>query len=73
MSHIFYKSGNSKDANMTDRYFSIAEDLMELSNLCADEEAVNILKNGSLKIFKLAESHGGIIKTADLEQKPDAK
>jgi len=53
-----------KDLNMNEKYFKIASDLMESSNLCADEEAANILKNGSLKIFELAKSQSSLIKTA---------
>jgi hypothetical protein len=58
---------------MVERYFKIASELMDISNMCADEEAANILKNGSLKIIQLAESHGGIIKRAEKESDSDAE
>ena len=54
---------------MTDRYFSKASELMELSNLCTHEEAASILMDASLKISELAESHGAIIKRAEEEIK----
>lgn len=72
MSHIYYGT-NIKDFNMIDRYFSAASELMDLANLCADENAANILKNGSLKISELAELHGGIIKRAEEDVEPAAE
>lgn len=58
---------------MTERYFKTASDLMDLANQCEDEEAINILKNGSLHIFELAQSHGGFIKTAKLNSETDSE
>lgn len=69
MSHICIEQNSIKDFNMVQKYFDAANDLMELSNLCADEEAINILKNGYLKIIELAESHGAIIKRAEDDTK----
>ena len=63
MRHIYYESEN-KDLNMSARYFKTANDIMDLANECADEEIINILKIGASKIFELAETHSGFIKTA---------
>ena len=49
---------------MVSKYFERAEELMELSNLCEDLEIANILKASAGKIFQLAQSHGGILKSA---------
>ena len=58
---------------MVERYFQRANELMDLANQCADEEAANILKDGSLKIFELAQSHGGFIKIAKSDSEVDSE
>lgn len=58
---------------MVERYFMTASELMTLASECADEEAANVLKNGALKIFALAQSHGGLIKTAKSKSEPDTE
>lgn len=58
---------------MSERYFQRANELMDLANQCADEEAANILRDGSLRIFELAQSHGAIIKIAKSDSDSDAE
>ncbi len=58
---------------MIEHYFRTASELMDLSHQCTDEDAINILKTGSEKIFELAKSHGGFIKTAEEKVDPAAE
>lgn len=56
-----------------ERYFQRANELMNLANLCADEEAANILKAGSMKILELVQSHGGLIKIAKIDSENESE
>ena len=58
---------------MVQKYFERAEELMELSHLCEDLEVANILKAGAGKIFELAQSYGGILKSASKDIDSDAE
>lgn len=49
---------------MVHEYIEAANKLMEMAEDCEDCEVADLLKAKSLKIFELAASHGGIIKTA---------
>lgn len=51
-------------AQMVHEYIEAANKLMEMAEDCEDCEVADLLKAKSLKIFELAASHGGIIKTA---------
>ena len=62
-----------KGSTMSERYFKTANEIMNFSDQCADEEAINILKDGYLKIFELAERQGSIIKRASTKPESDSE
>jgi hypothetical protein len=53
---------------MVKEYFEAANKVSELAENCDDTEAAKILKAGCIKITKLANKLGGIIKTASKKQ-----
>lgn len=72
MSHNIYEL-ETKESNMVNRYFETASTVMNLANECADEEIANILKKGSFQILELAQTHGALIKTAQIKIDTDSE